>query len=134
MAPPMAAGVLGRPAFGIADLIEELSWPAQDVDVGVVETAGGVRSPLADDGDGAALSMAIDPDLVLLVADAGLGTINAVRLSAGVLAAPCVVVLNRFDPSSDLHVRNRDWLRGRDGLRVVALPGDESEMVDLVCG
>ena len=98
--------MLGRPPFGIGDLLEELSWPAEQVDVGLVETAGGVRSPLAGDGDGAALSRALDPDLAVLVADAGLGTINAVRLTAEALDAPFVVVLNRFDPSSDLQRRN----------------------------
>ncbi len=54
----------------------------------------------------------------MLVADAGLGTINAVRLTvdalrAGptVLSAALVVVLNRFDAAEDLHVRNRQWLQ-----------------------
>ncbi len=49
-APPMAADVLGRPTFTVADLIAELSWPPA-VDIGFVETAGGVRSPIAADGD-----------------------------------------------------------------------------------
>jgi dethiobiotin synthetase len=130
----MAAEVLGRPPFGVGDLLEELSWPADRVDVGLVETAGGVRSPLAADGDGAALSRALAPDLSVLVADAGLGTINAVRLTVEVLDGPCVVVLNRFNPSSDLHSRNVVWLRERDGLRVVTLPGGEAELLEIVSG
>jgi dethiobiotin synthetase len=134
MAPPMAAEVLGRPPFGLGDLLEELSWPDERVDVGLVETAGGLRSPLADDGDGAALSRALAPDLVVLVAHAGLGTINAVRLTAGLLDAPCIVVLNRFDRSSDLHVRNVGWLGERDGLRVVTVPGGEAELLEIVGG
>jgi len=134
MAPPMAAEVLGRPAFGIGDLLEELSWPGEQVDVGLVETAGGVRSPLTADGDGAALSRALAPELAVLVADAGLGTINAVRLTAEVLDAPFVVVLNRFDPSSHLHERNLVWLRERDGMRVVTVPGGEAELLALVTG
>ena len=44
MAPPMAAEALGRRSFTVADLVTELDWP-DAVDVGVVETAGGVRSP-----------------------------------------------------------------------------------------
>ncbi len=78
MAPPMAAEVLGRPAFSIGDLEAELRWPDEAVEVGLVETAGGVRSPLAADGDCLALCGALAPDAVVLVADAGLGTINAV--------------------------------------------------------
>ena len=61
------------------------SWPGptERVDVGVVETAGGVRSPQADDGDVCDLVAALGPDLVVLVADAGLGTINSIRLDHG---------------------------------------------------
>ena len=55
----------------------------------------------------------------MLVADAGLGTINSVRLSVGALAGPrgLVVFLNRFDAADDLHRRNRDWLRTREASR-----------------
>ena len=84
--------------------------------VGVVETAGGVRSPQAVDGDATDLVAALGPDVVVLVADAGLGTINGVRLSMDALgstvdgrAAGCapVVVLDRFDGHHDIHRRNR---------------------------
>jgi dethiobiotin synthetase len=145
MAPPMAAAVLGRPAFSIGDLVAELRWPAgvagaaEAVDVGLVETAGGVRSPLAADGDCLALCEVLAPDLVVLVADAGLGTINAVRLSVEALRADApdgavAVVLNRFDAAMDLHVRNREWLRGYDALRVVEMPGGEADLAALVSG
>lgn len=118
MAPPMAAAVLGHPPFAIADLVDELRWPPGTA-VGLVETAGGVRSPLAADGDNVALIDALAPALVLLVAHAGLGTINLVRLSAGVLTGHRVVVaLNRFDPSDDLHSRNLAWLIDNEGLDV----------------
>jgi dethiobiotin synthetase len=204
MAPPMAAAALGRPPFGIADLVDELRWPgardepSSSVDVGLVETAGGVRSPLADDGDCLDLCRALMPDLVVLVADAGLGTINSVRLTIAALAAPrtslaaphappappaphappappaphappappaphappappaphappappaphaphasppspasVVVVLNRFDGGVDLHSRNLEWLRTRDALTVVTMPGAESALAELVAG
>jgi dethiobiotin synthetase len=137
MAPPMAAEALGRSSFDIADLVRELQWPHpvdHPVDVGMVETAGGVRSPLAADGDCVALCAALAPDLVVLVADAGLGTINAVRLTMDALSelcAPVVVALNRFDAVLDLHIQNAEWLGTRDGLTVVKLPGGETELVGL---
>lgn len=143
MAPPMAAEALGRPPFTIQDLVSELRWPrdagtdADPVDVGLVETAGGMRSPLATDGDCLAFCEALVPDVIILVADAGLGTINAVRLTLDALrrpSAPTIVVLNRYDAAVDLHVRNREWLRARDGLTVVATPGGESELASLVSG
>jgi dethiobiotin synthetase len=139
MAPPMAADALGLPAFTVADLVGELSWPDERVELGLIETAGGVRSPQAADGDAADLIAAIDPDVVVLVADAGLGTINAVRLSLAALGsigtgAEPVVVLDRFDGGHDLHRRNREWLEVRDGARVLCVPGDECGLVDLALG
>jgi dethiobiotin synthetase len=117
MAPPMAADALGLLPFTLAGL--QPVWPAA-VELGLVETAGGVRSPLAADGDCAAFTQALEPDNVLLVADAGLGTINGVRLSAEALALlPLKVLLNRFDPGDDLHRRNRAWLHDADGFEVV---------------
>jgi dethiobiotin synthetase len=119
LAPPMAAAALDRPPITLGELLDELRWP-DGVDVGFVETAGGIRSPIADDGDNAALVDALQPDVVLLVADAGLGTLNLVRLTTGVLAGNrLVAVLNRFDDADDLHVANAAWLRDRDGLDVV---------------
>ena len=59
-------------------------------------------------------------DRVVLVADAGLGTINAVSLSVAPFArarARPVVVLNRYDPDDDLHRRNRTWLRSAPAAR-----------------
>ncbi len=138
MAPPMAAESLRRPSFTIDDLVAELRWPPDMADVGLIETAGGLRSPLAVDGDCLALCAAAAPDVVVLVADAGLGTINAVRLTLDALGPPTssttVVILNRFDPAEELHVRNLGWLRERDGLSVLTAPGGEAELVDIVRG
>ena len=121
MAPPMAAAVLGREPFTIGDLVSEL--PPDDADVLFVESAGGVRSPLADDGDTVTLADACAPARIVLVADAGLGTISAVRLAVDALAGHRVVVhLNRFDAGTDLHRRNRDWLATREGLEIVTDP------------
>ena len=137
MAPPMAAEMLERPAFAIGDLVTELRWPDEVVDVGLVETAGGVRSPLAADGDCLALCEAVAPDACVLVADAGLGTINAVVLSVDALCAldaPILVVLNRFDPAVELHARNVEWLRRRGLLGVLEVLEGESELAQLLMG
>jgi dethiobiotin synthetase len=123
LAPPMAADALGAPPFSVGDLVGELCWP-DGVDVGLVEGAGGPRSPIAADGDNVTLASAIAPDLVLLVADSGLGAINAVRVSVDAFAsAPVVVVLNGYDDGDVVHHGNRDWLRERDGYDVVTAPG-----------
>jgi dethiobiotin synthetase len=123
MAPPMAAEALGGAEFTVSELAAEIMQNAPRECIVLVESAGGVRSPLAADGDTASLAKALRPALVVLVADSELGTINLVRLSTDALAPDRVVVyLNRFDGDTELHARNRDWLVTREGLEVVTSP------------
>jgi len=122
MAPPMAADVLDQPPFTVAELVAEVRWPDPPPDVGWLEGVGGPRSPIAGDGDGVDLCRILRPDVIVLVGDAGLGTINAVVLSCGPYAAlghDPIVMLNRFDDEDDLHRRNRAWLAERWRLDVV---------------
>jgi dethiobiotin synthetase len=119
MCPPMAAEVLGLPVPGLQTVLHELRWP-DDVEIGLVETVGGVRSPLAGDADSRDLVDALEPDVVLLVADAGLGVIDSVRSAVDALARHDVLVfLNRFAEDDDLHRRNARWLSERDGYPIV---------------
>jgi dethiobiotin synthetase len=139
MAPPMAADALGRQSFSISDLLAELSWGVAAPDLGLVETAGGVRSPLAWDGDCLAFCAAVAPDVVLLVADAGLGTISLVRLTMDALESslrgvPVLVALNRYNEADPIHLGNRDWLRDCLDSPVVTTPGDEKVLADLLLG
>jgi dethiobiotin synthetase len=128
MAPPMAADYLGLPPFTIADLAAEIAPGPPDA-LRIVEGAGGPRSPLASDGDSVTLARALQADVVVLVAPAGLGTINAVRLSTsafqaeGVVGARIVVALNRYDANDDLHRRNHGWLAA-EGHDLVTAPGE----------
>ena len=137
VAPPMATVILGRAPLTLAEATTELIW-SDGVDVALVESVGGVRSPICDDADSAEFIAAVRPDVVVLVADAGLGTINAVRLSAAALTAsgalgsvaPLCVVLNRYDDSDDLHRRNRDWLVGRDAMNVSTTVAELAEVLE----
>lgn len=129
MAPPMAAAALGLEPPTIAALAAEVTW-APATQVGLVETAGGLLSPAATDGTGLDLARAMGCDLAVLVADAGLGALNGVRLTLAALADdpwPTLVVLNRHDPGDALHRANRTWLAERDRLDVVV---DVAELVD----
>ena len=124
MAPPMAAARLGLPPFTIADLLGEVRWDAGTA-VGFVEGAGGLRSPLADDGDTRTLIQAMRPDEVLVVAGPALGVIHGVRLVVGALGQRAVTVaLNRYDDHDPQHVASRDWLVERDGFDVVTSPAE----------
>jgi len=121
MAPPMAADATGGDRILLNELLAEVasSWPARSVDVGLIEQAGGVRSPHTHDADGVDVITAVSPDAVIVVADAGLGTINSIRLTTAAIrsgfAGLIIVVLNRFDPDNDLHVANRRWIEASDG-------------------
>lgn len=130
LAPFMAAALLGRDPFTMEDLLGELRWPAA-VDVGLVESAGGVRSPITGDGgDTVDLLRGLAPDRVVLVADAGLGAINAVRLCLDALADyEVVVALNRFD-GSELHSLNAGWLTRHAATPVVT---DVAALAGLLC-
>lgn len=133
MAPPMAADLLGRPIPTTAQVAGEIAWPS-GTDVGIVETIGGVRSPHTRDGDGVDLVAALGPDIVVLVADAGLGTVNSVRLSVDALAGHRVIVhLNRFDPGAELHIRNLRWLTDSCALAVTTALGPLTDSVCSIC-
>ena len=132
-APPMAADRLGLPPWTVADLAAELRFP-EATEVGLVEGAGGARSPIAADGDTVDLAGLIEPDLVVIVADAGLGTINAVRLTAEVLGAwPIVVALNHYT-GEPLHAANRHHLVACAGLDVVTAPDQLAARLDARSG
>ena len=116
MAPPMAADCLGKSRITLQQLLAETTWPA-DIELGLVESVGGPRSPLTHDADSVDFIQQLQPDHVLLVADAGLGSLNAIRLSLACLQFSAVTVfLNRFDARAPLHTLNRSWLRERYGI------------------
>ncbi len=123
LAPPMAAHNLGFPAFTVAELIDEIA--PTTADFAFIEGAGGLRSPIAHDGDTLTIIEMLNPEVVVLVADAELGTINSVRLAAESLRQRCphntpllIVHLNRFDARNELHQLNQQWLNERDGFTV----------------
>lgn len=119
MAPPMAADVLGRPQLLLDSLLAEMVCPP-GTDFALVETAGGVLSPLTHDASNVDLIRRLGPREVLLVADAGLGTLNSVRLSLQALRDwPVRVLLNRYDAGNDLHRRNLQWLVERDAVAAI---------------
>ncbi len=132
LAPPMAARALGRQPPTLDELVDQLdrAWPGEVVNIGVVEGAGGVCSPLAIDGDTADLARRIRADVAILVGEPQLGIINAARLSRPALhPLPITVHLNRFDPESELHRRNREWLVDRDGFDVTTTIGALADAV-----
>ncbi len=128
MAPPMAADALGRAPIHLAELVAELdaSWGPTPASIGLVELAGGIWSPHAHDGDGIALTAALAPAHIVLVAAAGFGTLNSIRPAVAALTpiAPVTTLLNRYDDDVELHRRNRAWLVDTYGIATVTALSD----------
>jgi dethiobiotin synthetase len=121
MAPPMAADALDAPPIKLAELIDELELPSAGV--ALLEGVGGPRSPLAHDGDTVELARAVGAGQVVVVAEPGLGTINATLLTASAFDGIAVTVfLNHFDRTNALHAANHAWLEQRAGLEVASDP------------
>jgi dethiobiotin synthetase len=117
LAPPIAALELGLEPPLRSEVISGYLW-TENTDVGIVEGVGGLMSPIAIDGDNITLIEYLIPDHLLIVTDAGLGTINAVNSAIAALDArqaltdveQITVFLNLYDESLALHRRNREWL------------------------
>lgn len=97
-------------------------------DVTVVEGCGGIVCPLTIYADGRKI---MQEDLIrtlglacLIVADAGLGTINATVLTIEYMRAHgldiCGVILNRFDDTNEMHQDNLAMIEKLGGVDVVA--------------
>lgn len=97
-------------------------------DVTVVEGCGGIVCPLTIYADGRKI---MQEDLIrtlglecLIVADAGLGTINATVLTIEYMRAHgldiCGVILNRFDDANEMHQDNLVMIEKLGGVNVVA--------------
>ncbi len=129
LAPPMAAQFVGQPPFTIAELVAESIWPPE-TDIGWLESAGGVRSPLAIDGDTVDLARAVMPDVTVVVSNAELGCISSVRLAADALKGHrLIIALNWYVSDNTLHQLNCDWLTNTDRFRVVTRPDQLAEEI-----
>lgn len=105
-----------------------------------LEGSGGILCPLRHDGQTLWLEDAIlslSPNC-LLVADAGLGAINAVGLTAFYMKSKglpvCGVILNRFHPGQAIDEDNLLMCRELTGLPVLARVREHSADLDMTPG
>ncbi|NNN20995.1 MAG: dethiobiotin synthase [Acidimicrobiales bacterium] len=118
LAPPMAAAELSLEPFFLMDLVGSISW-TKESDIGIVELAGGIRSPQCEDADALGVVKAIEPNLVILVSDARLGAITSIRSALdsfkveGYKPDHLIVFLNHFDEKENVQALNREWLSGK---------------------
>jgi dethiobiotin synthetase len=135
-APPLAPAVAARLA-GVAISLERILGAARSLSARhaalLVEGAGGLFTPLTPDGTYADLAVALELP-VLLVARAGLGTVNHVALTVEALRARHLavagIVLNQVGPTDDPSVpTNASEIARLTGITPLALLPYRSDIV-----
>lgn len=125
VSPHLAAKMEGKP-ISMEEIEKGFSQVCQTHDFVVVEGSGGMVCPLRYDEETLLLTdvMRMTGFPLLVVADAGLGTINHTVLtiaygkSQGFLIAG--VILNRYDPKNEMHRDNKTMIEALTGVSVVA--------------
>lgn len=136
VSPHLAARLEGRP-IELDRVLDGLRQVRARYDYVTLEGAGGILCPLRWDQTRLLL-----PDLIracgadcLLVADAGLGTINAAALTAAYLRTAGIalrgILLNRFRPGDAMHEDNLRMCEQLTGSPVVACVREGAEELDL---
>lgn len=115
LAPVMAAEVLDKKCPGIQEVHRFCLNTGEDANVVLTEGAGGLLSPLTEDGSNLDLIKAINPDLVVVVTEAALGMINLVRMTMGFLTDfAAVVYVNRYEEEKLEKRLSVKWLKSID--------------------
>jgi dethiobiotin synthetase len=117
LAPAAAARAAGVPALALSDVLEAVAIAAKEHDVVLIEGAGGLLVPMGDQGWTVAdLAVAL-PAAAVVVARAGLGTLNHTALTLAALAGrgvPALVVIGAWPAQPQLvHRANLTDLPGR---------------------
>lgn len=136
VSPHLAAKIEGNPV-NMRKILADYDDICRTYDYVTVEGSGGIICPLRFDEQKIFLEDFIKARNMpcLMVADAGLGTINAVVLTAAYMKARGIsvrgIILNRFDPKSLLHQDNRQMCEYMTGLDVVACVKDGDSDLDI---
>lgn len=129
--PHLAARLAGKPVE-LARVLECFDKLAASYDYVTLEGSGGILCPLRHDEQRLSLVDFIKARQFasVMVADAGLGTLNGVGLTAAYMRAEGLhlkgVIFNNFQPGNILHEDNRVMCEELFGLKILACvqPGD----------
>lgn len=134
--PHLAARLEGR-AVNIKYVLEHFKILCEKYEYITMEGSGGLLCPLYFDEKKVWLSDIIKNIRVscLLVADAGLGVINNVGLTASYMRWANIplrgIILNRFQPGNIMHEDNRKMCEYVSGVKVIACVEDSADQVPL---
>lgn len=136
VSPHLAAKLEGNPVE-LERVLEGLRDLRARYDYVTVEGSGGILCPLRFDGQSIQLEDVIKAGNLgcLIVADAGLGTINAVVLTVEYMKAQHIpvkgILFNRFEPGNPLHEDNRRMCEALTGQKVLACVKKGDRELDL---
>lgn len=123
----------------IEKIIADYENYSQNFDYVLVEGAGGITCPLSVDGEKIVLLNDLVSKMklsVLLVADAGLGTINSVLTSVDYIKSKHIdvvgIVLNNYDEQNFMHIDNKIMVEKLTNLPVVATISTGCEDVEII--
>lgn len=131
--PHLAAKLEGNP-IELDVVVNSFRKLAAKYECVIMEGSGGIMCPLSDELWLADVVKACGLECIL-VADAGLGTINAVGLTASYMRHEGLelkgVILNRFQNGNILHEDNKRMCEYVTGSRVIACVGEGEEEIIL---
>lgn len=136
VSPHLAAKLEGNPVE-LERVLEGLRDLQARYDYVTVEGSGGILCPLRFDGQSIQLEDVIMAGNLscLIVADVGLGTINAVVLTVEYMKARHIpvkgILFNRFEPGNPLHEDNRLMCEALTGQKVLACVKKGDRELDL---
>lgn len=136
VSPHLAAKIEGNPV-NLDVVLAHYDDLCRQYDFVTVEGSGGIVCPLRYDEQEIFLEDIIKARGMgcLLVADAGLGTINDVVLSVRYMEACQIpvrgIVFNRFEPGNVLHEDNRSMCERLTGVQVVTCVKDGDSDIDI---
>lgn len=136
VSPHLAARMEGKPV-DMERVLEGFDAVCDRYDYVTAEGSGGILCPLCFDGQEIWLEdfiRARDMHCVM-IADAGLGTINSVVLTAEYMKAAQIpvegIIFNRYQPGNALHEDNLSMCEYRTGLKVLACVKDGAAELDI---
>lgn len=136
VSPHLAARMEGNP-IELSVVKNYFAALSRAYDYMVLEGSGGIVCPLRFDEEEILLEDIIKAlDLsCLIVADAGLGTINAVSLTAFYLRAKNIpvkgIIFNRFHPGNEMEEDNLKMCEHMTGLQVLACVGEDDRQLNM---
>ena len=136
VSPHLAAKIEGNP-IEMECVLKNFDRVCGTYDYVTVEGSGGIFCPLRFDEQKVQLEDFIKARsfACLMIADAGLGTINAVVLTAEYMKARKIpvkgIIFNHYEPGNPLHEDNRLMCEAMTGLNVVACVKDGDMDLDI---